>query len=73
MTVIDFDRFALAHPARDVGHFIGQSMTMSYTRTGSFEEIEPWNMAFLKEYAGLTSRKRGRRYPSLSLEPSWRC
>ena len=55
VTVIDFDRFALAHPARDVGHFIGQSMTMSYARTGSFEEIEPWNTAFLKEYAGFTS------------------
>src|SRR5215204_2527453 len=55
VTVIDFDRFALAHPARDVGHFIGQSMTMSYARTGSFEEIEPWNTAFLKVYAGFTS------------------
>src|SRR3990170_3177643 len=53
VTVIDFDRFALAHPARDVGHFIGQSMTMSYVRTGSFKEIEPWNAAFLDEYARL--------------------
>lgn len=54
VTVIDFDRFALAHPARDLGHFVGQSMTMSYARTGSFEEIKPWNAAFLDEYARLT-------------------
>jgi hypothetical protein len=51
ITVFDFDRFALAHPARDLGHFIGQSMTMSYERTGTFREIEPWNAAFLEEYA----------------------
>ena len=55
LTVIDFDRFALAHPARDLGHFIGQSMTMSYVRTGSFREIEPWNAAFLDGYARLAS------------------
>jgi hypothetical protein len=55
VTVIDFDRFALAHPARDVGHFIGQSMTMSYARKGSFEQIEPWNSAFLDEYVRLAS------------------
>lgn len=52
-TVIDFDRFASANPARDLGHFVGQSMTMSYVRTGSFEEIRPWNAAFLDEYARL--------------------
>jgi Ser/Thr protein kinase RdoA (MazF antagonist) len=55
VTVIDFDRFALAPPARDLGHFIGQCMTMSYVRTGSFQAIEPWNTAFLEEYVGLTS------------------
>jgi hypothetical protein len=55
VTVIDFDRFALAHPARDLGHFIGPCMTMSYVRTGSFKEIEPWNAAFLDEYARLAS------------------
>lgn len=53
VTVIDFDRFALAHPARDLGHFIGQSMTMSCARTGSFEAIRPWNAAFIEEYARL--------------------
>lgn len=51
VTVIDWDRFALAHPARDVGHFLGQCMTMSYVRTGSFDRIRPWNEAFLEEYA----------------------
>lgn len=50
VTVIDFDRFALAHPARDLGHFVGQSSTMCYVRTGSFDAIKPWNAAFLDEY-----------------------
>jgi hypothetical protein len=53
VTVIDFDRFALAPAGRDLGHFIGQCLTMSYVRTGSFRECEPWNAAFLDEYAGL--------------------
>jgi aminoglycoside phosphotransferase (APT) family kinase protein len=51
ITVIDFDRFALADPARDVAHFIGQSLTMSYSRTGSFAEIGPWVEAFADAYA----------------------
>ena len=55
VTVIDFDRFALAHPARDLGHFIGQSMTMSYVRTGSFKEVRAWNSAFLDEYVRVAS------------------
>lgn len=50
VTVIDWDRFALAHPGRDVGHFLGQCMTMSYVRTGSFDRIRPWNEAFLDSY-----------------------
>lgn len=50
VTVIDWDRFALAHPARDVGHFLGQCMTMSYVRTGTFERIRSWNDAFLESY-----------------------
>ena len=50
VTVIDLDRFAMAEPARDLGHFVAQSMTMSYVRTGSFDAIEPWNQAFLEEY-----------------------
>lgn len=51
ITVFDFDRFALSHPARDLGHFIGQCLAMSHERTGSFHEIAPWNAAFLDEYA----------------------
>jgi len=64
ITVIDFDRFALAHPARDLGHFIGQSMTMSYVRTGSFREIEAWNSAFLDEYVRLASAEALRELPA---------
>jgi hypothetical protein len=51
VTVIDLDRFALAHPARDLGHFLAQSATMSYVRTGSFDRIAGWNEAFTEEYA----------------------
>jgi len=50
VTVIDWDRVALAHPARDLGHFLGQSMTMSFSRTGSFDAIAAWNEAFLDGY-----------------------
>lgn len=50
VTVIDFDRFAVAEPVRDVGHFVAQSMTMSYVRTGSFAAIEEWNRTFLEAY-----------------------
>ena len=51
VSVIDFDRFAVAEPARDLGHFVAQSMTMSYVRTGSFEAIAEWNRSFLDAYA----------------------
>lgn len=50
VTVIDWDRVALAHPARDLAHFLGQSMTMSFSRTGSFDAIAAWNDAFLDGY-----------------------
>lgn len=50
VTVIDWDRGALAHPARDVGHFVGQSLTMSYAKTGTFGLVRPWNDAFLEGY-----------------------
>lgn len=50
-TVIDFDRQALAAPARDLAHFIGQCMTMSWVRTGSFDRIAAWNDAFLEAYS----------------------
>lgn len=61
ITVFDFDRCAMAHPARDLGHFIGQCMTMSYVRAASFREIEPWNAAFLDEYG---------RHASLQADPA---
>lgn len=50
VTVIDWDRGALSHPARDVGHFVGQSLTMSFAKTGTFERVRPWNDAFLDGY-----------------------
>lgn len=64
VTVIDFDRIALAHPARDLGHFIGQSMTMSYVRTGSFRDIEPWTAAFLDEYGSSAPPEALRELPA---------
>jgi hypothetical protein len=51
VTVIDWDRGALAHPARDVGHFVGQCLTMAYSKLGSFEPGTRWNDAFLTGYA----------------------
>lgn len=53
ISVIDFDRFAIASPARDLGHFLAQSMTMSYVRTGSFDAIAEWNQGFLEAYTPL--------------------
>ena len=64
VTVIDFDRFALANPARDLGHFAGQCITMSYVRTGSFEDIKPWNGAFLSEYSRRSPEEALRAVPA---------
>lgn len=50
VTVIDWDRGALGHPARDLGHFLGQSLTMSFARSGTFERVRPWNDSFLDGY-----------------------
>jgi hypothetical protein len=57
VTVIDFDRCGLAHPARDLGHFIAHSMTMSHTRTGSFNLSRPWIDGFLHGYANAAGRR----------------
>jgi hypothetical protein len=51
LTVIDWDRGALAHPARDVGHFVGQCLTMAYAKRGAFEPGVRWNDEFLRGYA----------------------
>ena len=64
VTVIDFDRFALADPARDVGHFVGQSLTMSYSKKGSFDEIRPWVGTFVEEYASRSDPAALRNLPS---------
>lgn len=50
VTVIDWDRGALAPAARDLGHFVGQCLTMSYSKTGTFAQVKPWNDAFLEGY-----------------------
>jgi aminoglycoside phosphotransferase len=52
VTVIDWDRGALGHPGRDLGHFLGQCLTMSYVKSGTFEAVRPWNDAFLEGYVG---------------------
>ncbi len=58
-TVIDFDRHALAPAARDLAHFMGQCMTMSWVRTSSFERIRAWNEAFLEGYGETRSAGAG--------------
>jgi aminoglycoside phosphotransferase (APT) family kinase protein len=51
LVVIDFDRAAWAPAARDLGHFIGQTVTMAASRHGDLRAAAPWVEAFLDGYA----------------------
>jgi tRNA A-37 threonylcarbamoyl transferase component Bud32 len=51
IVVIDFDRAARAPAARDLGHFIGQTLTMGAARHGDLGAAEPWVEAFLAGYS----------------------
>ncbi|AOT04832.1 phosphotransferase [Arthrobacter sp. U41] len=51
VVVIDFDRAARAPAARDLGHFIGQALTMGAARHGGLDAAAPWVEAFLDGYA----------------------
>ncbi|MFZ0142263.1 MAG: phosphotransferase [Aeromicrobium sp.] len=50
VVVIDFDRAASAPAARDVGHFIGQTLTMAASRHGSIDAATSWVDAFVPAY-----------------------
>ena len=50
VVVIDFDRAASAPAARDVGHFIGQTLTMGASRHGHLGAAASWVDAFLLGY-----------------------
>jgi tRNA A-37 threonylcarbamoyl transferase component Bud32 len=50
VVVIDFDRAASAPAARDLGHFLGQALTMGAARHGSLAAAAPWVGAFLRGY-----------------------
>jgi hypothetical protein len=50
VVVIDFDRAAMAPAARDLGHFIGQTQTMSGVRHGAGAVTTGWIEAFLDGY-----------------------
>ncbi len=50
LTVVDLDRAALAHPSRDLGHFLGQSMVTAAVRTGRFTGARSWCDTFIDEY-----------------------
>jgi hypothetical protein len=52
VVVIDFDRAAWAPAARDVGHFIGQSLTMAASRHGGIDAAASWVDAFVPAYLG---------------------
>ncbi|SFK58321.1 phosphotransferase [Geodermatophilus ruber] len=52
VVVIDFDRAARAPAARDLGHFIGQTLTMGASRHGHLGAAQPWVTAFLHAYTG---------------------
>lgn len=64
MTVIDFDRVAWAPPARDVGHFIGQTLTMGASRHGHLRAAAPWVDAFLAGYSDAGGDARAVRFSS---------
>jgi aminoglycoside phosphotransferase (APT) family kinase protein len=51
VVVIDFDRAARAPAARDLGHFIGQTLTMAASRHGHLAAARPWVASFLAGYA----------------------
>ncbi len=48
--VIDFDRAALAPAARDLGHFVGQTLTMAAALHGRLDAASEWVSAFLGSY-----------------------
>lgn len=50
VVVIDFDRAARAPAARDLGHFIGQTQTMTGARHGAGSATTGWIEAFLDGY-----------------------
>jgi hypothetical protein len=51
LVVIDFDRAARAPAGRDLGHFIGQTLTMGAARHGNLAAAEPWVVSFLAGYS----------------------
>jgi len=50
VVVIDFDRAAWAPAARDLGHFIGQTLTMGASFHGGLHAAVPWIEAFEDGY-----------------------
>ena len=50
VVVIDFDRAAPAPAARDLGHFVGQTLTMGAAMHGHLAAAESWTPAFLSGY-----------------------
>ena len=50
VVVIDFDRAAWAPAARDIGHFIGQTLTMGASRHGTIAAAASWVDAFVPAY-----------------------
>jgi hypothetical protein len=51
LVVIDFDRAAWAPAGRDLGHFIGQTLTMGASRHGNLTAAMPWVDTFLEDYS----------------------
>jgi hypothetical protein len=56
VVVIDFDRAALAPAARDLGHFIGQTLTMAASRYGDLSAAAAWGATFLSAYLAAGGR-----------------
>ena len=59
ITVIDFERFCVADPARDLGSFVGHMRTTAYSIGKSIETVDQEIVAFLESYFDGMSEDQG--------------
>jgi aminoglycoside phosphotransferase (APT) family kinase protein len=59
VTVIDFERFCIGDPARDLGSFVGHMRTTGYTLEKSIEFVDKEIGAFLESYFSGVSEAQG--------------
>jgi hypothetical protein len=59
ITVIDFERFCIGDPARDLGSFVGHMRTTAYSIGKSIEKVNQEIVAFLGSYFSGVSEAQG--------------